>query len=84
MKKGEGVFLGKLDEDTGRAHIEAIGIIQNQRPATSVHWKRISKTVFPNPQGGVSPWRERCFLFDGGHAEDYNLAAEFLLHFPDA
>ena len=84
MKKGEGIFLGKLDEDTGRAHIEAIGIIQDQKPVTSVRWKRISKTVFPNPQGGVPPWKERCFLFDSDRAQNYNLAAEFLIQFPDA
>ncbi len=84
MKKGEGIFLGKLDEDTGKAHIQAIGVIQDQKPATTVRWKRISKTVFPNPQGGVPPWRERCFLFDGSRAEAYNFAAEFELHFSDA
>ena len=84
MKKGDGVFLGKLDEDTGRAHLHAIGILQNHKPATLVRWKRISKTVFPNPQGGIPPWKERCFLFDGSRAEAYNLAADFLSHFPDA
>lgn len=84
MKKGDGIFLGKLDEGTGRAVIEAIGVIQDQSPVTSVRWKKISKTVFPNPQGGFPPWRDRCFLFNGQRAEAYNLASDFLIHFPDA
>lgn len=83
MRKGDGIFLGKLDEDTGKALVEAIGIIQDQNPVTSVNWKRISKSVSPNPQGGFPPWRERCFLFEGRRAEDYNFPAEFLIHFPD-
>lgn len=83
MKKGDGIFLGKLDEDTAKANIYAIGIVGNQKPVTLVRWKRISKVVFPNPQGGIPPWRERCFLFEGTRAEVYNLAAEFLTCFPD-
>jgi len=83
MKSGDGIFLGKLDEDTGRALIEVIGILENQKPVTTVTWKRVSKTVFPNPQGGFQPWRERCFLFNHERAIDYNLPAEFLIHFPE-
>jgi hypothetical protein len=84
MKKGDGIFLGKLDLDTGRALIEAVGIIEDQNPATRVRWKRVSKTVFPNPQGGFPPWQDQCFLFNGQRAEVYNLATEFQVHFPDA
>lgn len=81
---GDGIFLGKLDLDTGYALIEAVGIIQDQHPVTSVKWKRISKSVQPNRQGGFPPWQNQCFLFNGQRAEAYNLGAEFLIHFPDA
>ena len=83
MKQGEGIFLGTLDEDSGCAFIAAIGIIQDQSPVTKVVWKRLSKTVLPNPQGGFAPWRERCFLFNGKRAEAYNFAADFIIHFPE-
>lgn len=83
MKSGDGIFLGKLDEDTGRALIEVIGIIENQNPVTTVTWKIIHKTVYPNSQGGFQAWRERCFLFNRERAVDYNLPAEFLIHFPE-
>lgn len=82
MRKGDGIFLGKLDEDVGSALIEAIGIFNDQAPVKTVNWKRISKTVYPNRQGGFQPWRERCFLFSSNRAIDYNLPAEFLIHFP--
>lgn len=84
IKVGDGIFLGKLDPDLGVGQIVAIGIIQNAKPATSVAWKPVRRTVHPNPQGGLAAWRERCFLFSAGPADKYNLAGEFLHHFPDA
>jgi hypothetical protein len=84
MKKGDGVFLGKLDLDTGQASVEAIGIIQDQAPVTRVRWKRLSKMVYPNQQGGFPPWQAQCFLFNGRRAEVYGFAADFHIHFPEA
>lgn len=83
MKVGDGVFLGRLDADLGLGRIVAIGIVQTAKPVTSVTWKRINRNVSPNPQGGLAAWRERCFVFSPGPADRYNLAGEFLHHFPD-
>ncbi|QTN21530.1 hypothetical protein HZ992_15210 [Rhizobacter sp. AJA081-3] len=82
VRTGDGVFLAKYDPDLGVGTIVAIGVFQNQKPANRVSWKSMRKTVSPNPQGGVPPWRERCFLFEGTRAEAYNFAADFQIHFP--
>lgn len=84
IKAGDGIFLGKLDLDLGVGCIVAIGIVQNAKPATSIAWKPVRRTVYPNSQGGLAAWRERGFLFSAGPADRYNLAGEFLHHFPDA
>jgi hypothetical protein len=83
IRVGDGIFLGKLDADLGVGCIVAIGIVQNAKPVTSVSWKQTRRSVHPNPQGGLAAWRERCFLFNGGPADRYNLAGEFLHHFPN-
>ena len=83
IKAGDGIFLGKLDPDLGVGRIVAIGIVRNAKPVTSVSWKQIRRNVYPNPQGGLAAWRERCFLFNAGPVDRYNLAGEFLHHFPD-
>jgi len=83
MKVGDGVFLGKLDPDLGVGKIVAIGVVRSAKPVTKVHWKPLNRDVFPSPQGGISAWRERCFLFNEGPAERYNLAGEFKAKFPD-
>ena len=83
MKAGDGVFLGKLDPDLGTGRIVAIGILRNDRPATMVSWKSVRRDVFPSSQGGLSAWREQCFLFNEKPAERYNLAGEFRQHFPN-
>lgn len=84
IRAGDGVLLGKLDPDLGIGRIVAIGIVLNAKPVTSICWKRINRDVHPNPQGGLAAWRERCFLFNSGPAEKYNLAADFLQHFPES
>lgn len=84
MKLGDGVFLGRLDPDLGVGRIVAIGIVLNAKPVNSVSWRQIHRNVHPNPQGGLAAWRERCFLFSSGSSDRYNLAGEFLHHFPDA
>lgn len=83
IRVGDGVFLGKLDPDLGVGRIVAIGIARNAKPATEIDWKRLKRDVYPNPQGGITAWRERCFLFNGGPVERYNLSGEFRGQFPD-
>jgi hypothetical protein len=84
IRTGDGVFLGKLDPDLGVGRIVAIGIAHTAKPVTSVSWKQVHRNVHPNPQGGLAAWRERCFLFSAGPADRYNLAGEYLHHFPYA
>lgn len=83
VKVGDGVILGKLDPDLGMGRIVAIGIVRAARPVTKVDWKRLKRDVYPSPQGGIGAWRERCFLFNKGPAERYNLAGDFTYQFPD-
>ena len=83
MRAGDGILLARFDEDVGRGQIAAIGILLDDRPVTRVDWRRYRRQVSPNPQGGVPPWRERCFCFEGARADAYNFAADFLSEFPD-
>lgn len=83
VKVGDGVILGKLDPDLGIGRIVAIGIVRAAKPVTKVDWKRLKRDVYPSPQGGIGAWRERCFLFNKGPAERYDLAGDFIIQFPD-
>lgn len=82
LKKGDGVFLGKLDVDLGVGRVVAIGIVQDAK-APRILWKAYKRDIHPNPQGGIAAWKERCFLFNGGPADRYNLAGDFRQCFPD-
>ena len=82
IRIGDGVFLGRLDPDMGIGRVVAIGIVNDERPVTSVTWKSVSVDLHPNSQGGIPAWRERCFKFDGKIAEGYDLAQRFRKHFP--
>jgi hypothetical protein len=82
LKKGDGVFLGKLDQDLEIGRIVAIGIVQDEK-ALKILWKAYKREVYPNPPGGITAWKERCFLFNGGPADRYNLGGDFLQCFPN-
>lgn len=83
IRIGDGVFLGKLDPDLGVGRIVAIGIARSSKPGDSVDWKQFKREVHPTAPGGIAAWRERCFLFNAGPADRYNLAGDFLSRFPN-
>lgn len=82
LKMNDGVFLGKLDPDLEIGRIVAIGIVQDEK-APKILWKAYKRDVHPNSPGGIAAWRERCFLFNSGPADRYNLGGDFLRCFPD-
>jgi hypothetical protein len=83
VKIGDGILLARFDIDESAGEVVAIGIVQNEKPATKVLWKPIRFKLFPNPQGGVAQWKkEVCFKFNEQPAKRYKLAEIFAKHFP--
>lgn len=83
IRLGDGIILARFDIDNSVGEAVAIGIVQNEKPATLVAWKPVTFLLHPNPQGGIAMWRkEACFRFDDIPAKRYQLTNIFAKHFP--
>ena len=85
IRVGDGIVLADFDEDGGR--VRAIGLVRSTctgNVPAQIEWVRVSKTLFPNPRGGVAQWKkEACFKFVENSAEGHKLELLFEQHFPE-
>lgn len=86
LRTGHLVFLANFDDTSLTGRIAAVGRVENILPdSVEVTWKKVapSRTVSPNPQGGVSQWqKEAVFKFAAEPAKRYGLAAVAQKLFP--